>query len=251
VLDGSNPRIEGFRREDECFALLSELRTRWDGRVFNPPTRSLDALGVECRLAQTARFRLVWVSSHEHPVTLHPLHLIEGGGRSSERYWFVADGATAPELRLVAHGSLRCALRRDDDDVWRGKAHGMSIELRPEVPDLTRHEDTAGQAAVLVIAHAVLDRGQHLPEAARLDHAITLATLAGLNPALKPFLESCATGPPADGARATLARAALARMALTQFARASDEAALTPMPGTGWQASSGDLDAQSERVAKR
>ena len=56
ILDGNNPRIDGFRLEGECRALLRELARLWDGRVFNPPPRSDEARRLEADLARTASF---------------------------------------------------------------------------------------------------------------------------------------------------------------------------------------------------
>jgi len=241
LLHGPNPRVEGFRFEAECFTLLAELRQLWDGTLFNPPERSAAAQAMERELIGLGRFRLAWLGSHEHVVTLRPQHVIEGGS-PDERCWFVADG---PELRVVARGLLTCALRRAEHGVWRGSAGPFTVELHPEVPPFARGLEAAaadGAAALIAVADRLLDRAGPQSRGDDSDLVVALATLAELDPALVAHLARRAEGP---SHAAAAARAALTR------GRASAASSAPPRRGSSWLATSGNISAQSEPIRRR
>lgn len=244
LLNGPNPRIEGFRFETECFTLLAELRQQWDGALFDAPSRSAAAQAVERELIGLARFRLVWAGSHDHVVTLRPQHVIEGGS-PDERCWFVADGTDGLELRIVARGLLTCALRREANDIWRGVAGKYQVELHPELPHFARDLDAGAadaSAALLAVADRLLDGAGPHSCGEDSDLAIALATLAGLDAALVAHLAQRADGP---SHAAAAARAALARHIAT------GDTGATVLRGSGWLSPSGNLSAQTEAVPRR
>jgi hypothetical protein len=188
ILDGNNPHIEGFRLERECRALLDELATLWDGRVFNPPPRSDAARQLEVDLARCRHFRFVRVSSDERRIELLPDHRFRPPGRHGH-YWHVADGLRGPELSIEANGLRGCALQQCEDGVWRGRslqAPGMPIELVPagtNGPVDHRHQEPDRKALMSVLAR-VLDSGAALPwdrEVMR-DLVGALRMLAALDP---------------------------------------------------------------------
>lgn len=245
LLHGPNPSIEGFRYEAECLTLLAELRTLWDGTLFNPPPRSAAAQAIERDLIAGERFRLVWVGSHELAVAFRPQHVIEGGS-PDERCWFVADGTDGPELRVVARGLLTCALRPAADGIWRGVAGAFDVELHPEIPDYARDlaatSATDESAALLAIADRLLDGAGPQDHGETSDVVVTLAVLAGLDAALASHLARRAEGP---SHAAAVARAALARHG------AAGGASAVVRRGSGWLAPSGNISAQSEAVPRR
>jgi Mannosyltransferase putative len=246
LLNGPNPRIEGFRYEAECFALLAELRKRWDGTVFNPPARSVEARAIERDLVSAASFRMVWVGSHEYPLTLRSQHLMEGGDAATENCWFVADGADGPELRLAARGVLGCALRREADAVWRGRAGEFAVELHPVLSGHAAcpNPATSGlSTALLAIADSLLEGADNLSGgAAAEDLVTTLATLARLDAELPDYLE--------DRAQGRRQGSALALAALEKF-RATPQTAAPDLAGTGWRMRPANLEEQSEAMPKR
>src|SRR3984957_14269281 len=246
LLNGPNPRIEGFRFEAECFALLAELRKRWDGSIFNPPDRSVEARAIERDLVTAASFRMVWVGSHEYPLTLRSQHLVEGSSATTENHWFVADGIDGPELRLAARGVLSCALRRDTDAVWRGRAGDFAVELHPERPGFVpcTNSETAGlSAALLAIADSLLEGADNLSGSpGDQDLVTTLATLARLDAELPLYLESRARG--------RRPGSALALAALQRF-RSTPQTAAPDLAGTGWRVRPPNLGEQSEAMPKR
>ncbi|MGO9357464.1 MAG: hypothetical protein ACLP1D_07290 [Xanthobacteraceae bacterium] len=244
LLQGPNPRVEGFLFESECFTLLAELRQSWDGTLFNPPERSAAAQAMERELIELGRFRLVWVGSHEHVVALRPQHVVEGGS-PDERCWFVADGADGLELRIVARGLLTCALRRAEDGIWRGGAGTFSVELHSELPQFARDLDATAAdsaAALIAVADRLLDRAGPQSHGDDSDLVVTLALLADLDAALVSHLERRGEGP---SHAAAAVRAALTRR------RASAGAPAPPQRGSGWLATSGNIATQSEPVPRR
>ncbi len=245
LLEGPNPHDEGFRFETECFMLLNELRLLWDGVIFNPPARSAAALAMERELVASGRFRLVWVGSHEHVVTLRACHRIEGDSPVDERYWFVADSNDGLELRLIARGLLSCALRREAGAGWRGVAGRLAVELHPEIPDyaLGLNSTTKDSTdALLAIVDELLDDAGSLSADESDDIVVTLATLARFDPALPLYLESRAAG--------TSNASGLAGTALAKY-QSELRTTSAVQAGTGWQVKPGNINLQSEAVPKR
>ena len=236
ILDGNNPRIEGFRLENECRSLLYELATQWDGRVFNPPPRSDEARRLEVDLSHIREFRLIRVSSDERRIELLPDHRI-GAGRCDERYWHVADGADGPELHIEGDGLPCCALRRSGDGKWCGRLlqpPSMPVELVPIPAGGLLGNRNLGRAseALMPLLDRILDSGASLPwdrEVAR-DLVGALRTLAALDPAVVERLEDESRRSTPTSARAQVVQAALA--GLVDPARRPDGGGIAP--GVDW-----------------
>jgi hypothetical protein len=219
ILRGSNPRVEGFRLEDECLELIGKLRRLWDGRVFNPPARSERALRLERRLAEVRDFRFVRVSSDERCMELLSGHRIGTGASGLELYWWVADGEQGPELILEGDGYRSCALRCSAEGVWRGEyllEPAMPVELFPDSSNrdtsFTRSsESDSGHLASLL--DRILEAYESLPWDAEVmrDFTGTVRTLATLEPAVAEHLHS--ESELAGGARLQLVRQALTGLA--------------------------------------
>ena len=195
ILDGNNPRIDGFRLEGECRALLQELATLWDGRVFNPPPRCHEGRQLETDLARSREFRLVRVSSDERRIELLPDHRIRPC-RSYEHYWHVADGRDGLELRIEGNGLRSCALRQSGDGTWHGRylqSPGMPLELVPTGAGKSAETrcDGADRAALLSVIDRILASSVSLPcdrEVAG-DFAGAIRALAALDPVVIERLE--------------------------------------------------------------
>ena len=215
VLDGNNPRIDGFHLNGECQALLAELATLWDGRIFNAPPRSDEARRLEADLSHIRRFRFVRVSSDERLIELLPDHRIRPG-RGSELYWYVADCRDGQELCLEGRGLRSCALRREEA-IWRGRylqPPGMPIELVPVTAEepTGEHRPSTEHETLMALLDRVLDCGAALPwdrEIAR-DLEGTLRTLAALEPAVVERLKDEKERSMPRSARAQVVGAALA-----------------------------------------
>lgn len=215
VLNGDNPRIEGFRLEDECRMLLKELASLWDGRVFELPPRSEEIRRLESDLSRIREFRFIRVSSDERRMELLPDHRISGGG--CERYWHVADGADGPELRLEGNGLRSCALRLSEDGRWCGRLLQepyMPVELipAPASEPADNRNPVEASAALMSLLDRVLESGASLPwdrEVAR-DLIGALRTFAALDPAVIERLKEEERRSTPTSARARVVRSALA-----------------------------------------
>jgi hypothetical protein len=230
ILKGENPRVEGFRMEDECLGLLEELAELWDGRVYNPPPRSTQAQAIEQKLIRTQEFRFIRVSSDERALQLLPDHRIREGASKSEFYWHVEDGAHGPELIFESDGYRSCALQCSVDGIWRGKAlapPGMPIELQPinhaddaRRPALTRDSNPAPQDqaewnALTALLDRILEAYALLPLDAetKRDLVGAIRTLAALDPDLCRRLRHELADRRASASRAEILALALAGLA--------------------------------------
>jgi hypothetical protein len=236
ILEGNNPRVDGFRLERECRAHLEELATLWDGRVFNPPPRSDAARRLEADLSRSRKFRYVRVSSDDRCIELLPDHRIRPG-RRHEHYWHVADGSQGLELRIDGHGLRGCALRQSEDGTWRGQSlqpPGMPIELVPAGArtSVERRRDSPDREALMSLLDRILDLGAALPwdrEVTR-DLAGTLRTLAALDPAVIERLKDESRRSLPGSVRGQVVLAALA--GLVDPARRPDGGEIAP--GHNW-----------------
>jgi hypothetical protein len=238
ILDGVNPRIEGFRLERECLDLLDQLASLWDGCVFNPPPRSNEARRLEQGLAQTRDFRFVRVSSDERPMELLDDHRVGAGAGGYQFYWYVTDGEEGFELRLEGGGYRTCALRCSDDGVWRGRLlsePGMPIELIPAGPASGAapvRKQEAEPTALRSLLDCALTAYASLPqdEEVRRDFAGFMRTLAVLDPAVGACLREELEGSPSSSERARMIRLALDGLA--DSSRRSRHEAVAP--GHNW-----------------
>jgi len=195
ILDGNNPRIDGFRLEEECRALLHEFGALWDGRVFNPPMRSNEARGLEGDLARRREFRFVRVASDDRRIELLPDHRIRPA-RGYEHYWYISDAPHGLQLRIEGNGLRSCALHQSGDGIWRGRylqPPGMPVELVPVTAGSSARVPNHGRdhEALISVLDRILDRAASLPCDLQVmrDLAGTLRTLATLDPAVIEHLE--------------------------------------------------------------
>jgi hypothetical protein len=219
ILDGNNPRIDGFRLDGECRTLLHQLGALWDGRVFNPPARSNEARRMEADLARSCEFRLIRVSSDERRIELLPDHRIRPA-RGYEHYWHVSDAPHGPELRIEGNGLRSCALHQSGDGIWRGRylqPPGMPVELAPTGADNSVEVrcQNSDRAALFSVLDRILDRAASLPSDREVmgDLASTLRILATLDPAVIEHLEDQKGRSMPGSARSQAVHAALTGLA--------------------------------------
>lgn len=235
IIDGSNPRVPGFRWEDECRVLLHELSEVWDGRIFNPPERSVSARDLERDLALRRSYLRRRLTSDERRIALLGDHRIAGGG-PSECYWYVADGADGPELRIEGKGLQLCTLRAATaDGVWRGRLlqpPEMPVELIPaDESGGGRGADLGNQVSkAAALLDAILELAERLPwdrETAR-DVVGALRIVAALDPAIADGLIAQADCAVPESRRAQAAQAALEGLGRHR----ADRGGIAP--GHGW-----------------
>jgi hypothetical protein len=214
ILEGENPAIPGFRLEKECLALLDELATLWDGRIFNPPPRSEAAQRIETDLADTRDFILHRVSSDRRMVALLPDHRIRSG-LGSERYWYVTDTDRGPELRIEGGGLPNCALRPSKGGNWHGRllqAPGMPVELSPVDPrQMCAQESDSRNIEARAWLERVLALGVTMPADGDVvqDIVTTLRVLSAADPEFAVCLRTAIQRWPALSSRGRIVRAAV------------------------------------------
>lgn len=81
-LDEVNVNPTGFKLFDECESFLNELREIWNGRIFHPPSRNMQARQMEQELLQVGHFTCLRGSENATRIELLPGHQI-GLGRSA------------------------------------------------------------------------------------------------------------------------------------------------------------------------
>ena len=228
ILHGDNPRIAGFRLEDECRVLLEELKLAWDGRIFNPPPRSDAARCIEKMAMRTRDFTLTRVSSDERQVALLADHRV-GGGVGFERYWYAVNGDSGPELRIEGEGVPVHILRQYTDGVWRGRMlqpPGVPVELAPLAPRPTQPATDASSEVLGALLDGILDIGAALPTDAEVARDVlgALRLLSAIDPVVVQRLVQDSAAGAITPARARLIRSV--RAALATNGEIS--------PGRGW-----------------
>jgi hypothetical protein len=219
ILRGNNPRVEGFRFEDECLELIKKLNSVWDGRVFNPPARSECALKLERHLAEVREFRFVRVSSDERRMELLRGNRIGAGISGHELYWWIADGEQGPELIVEGDGYRSCVLRCSDDGTWRGQYLSrpeMPVELIPEPSRCKAHasRNSGSEGVMASLLDRMLDAYAALPWDSEMmrDFVGAIRTLATLDATLAERLHGELNGD-THGTRARLLQLALEGLA--------------------------------------
>jgi hypothetical protein len=171
---------------------------------------------------------LTRVSSDERRIALLADHRIRSDV-TLERCWYVADGASGPELRIQGDGVPVHSLRQDADGVWRGRMlqpPGMPVELTPFASRATPAVSDATSEVLLALLDGMLDIGAALPndrEVAR-DVLGAFRLLSAIDPTVAQRLIQDDEGLATTPARARLIRSVRAALA------ASGEIA----PGRNW-----------------
>jgi hypothetical protein len=217
VLFGPNRRVEGFRHEDACFALLDELRRKWDGRIFAPPVRSNAARAVEAELIAARRFRFIRVAIDALAIELLPGHRIGGDADVCGFYWYVEDAAETLHLVFEAHGRRLSVMARGADGVWRGsEVAGLqaAVEMTPAEPRADPPDATgaANDSDIDRILERVLDEYETAPHDAEVmrDFVGAIRTLAHMSAAVAGYLAARVDAGGSGEARTALIRDALA-----------------------------------------
>ena len=213
LLLGINRRVEGFRHEDACFALLEELRKKWDGRVFHPPLRSESAREAEALLIAQRQFLLTQVSVGAQAIELLSDHRIATAPANCGVYWYVEGAGDALSLVFEAHGRQTCRLGPTPSGIWQGTQlvdAGLPIELAPIVIGKRLTDKSEGRSA-----HDLMERVLNCYAVACHDADVirdfvgAIRTLAILDEKVATYLVERA-GSTNNDARSRLIRLALA-----------------------------------------
>ena len=114
-------QMDGFVHMEACLGFLEALRTRWNGRLFFPPDRSLVARMEEARLQTVRGVRLILVADDELELELLEGYQI-GLGRSVDRQnWYVVETVEGLELILHDGDQVTYRLAASEPGAWRGE----------------------------------------------------------------------------------------------------------------------------------
>jgi hypothetical protein len=136
---GENLRFDGFPFQDFCLDALTDLRTRWDGRV-RPPSRPTRPARTEAEIVAASPFLYVRRGADERPLHLLADGRIGAGAAAAERRWYLEPGLSGAQpsgdatLILAGDYGIIARLRHDTDGVWRGtwlQFEQMPVELIP------------------------------------------------------------------------------------------------------------------------
>jgi hypothetical protein len=130
ILHGRNARVPGLPRQEECLALLDDLRARWSGKV----ARTTPLVPPVTEAARGRWFVYHRLSADERLLQLLPDQRVGQGGSECERSWRRVEADGGERLELLGAGFLTCRLTRDADGVFRGRwlcFEEMPVELTP------------------------------------------------------------------------------------------------------------------------
>ncbi len=138
---GSQDALPGFVGAVACEMALETLRRRWNGLVFNAPSRGAEALQAEAELAERRVFTIVSPGRSPERLELDTHGEIGPGAGADRRNWYceVEDGVVS--LVLCDAFGPRWRLARSAQDRWRGHAVAdPSIEaaVAPGPPEESR-----------------------------------------------------------------------------------------------------------------
>ncbi|MBX9775208.1 MAG: alpha-1,3-mannosyltransferase family protein [Xanthobacteraceae bacterium] len=129
--DNNRPLVDKELMAD-CQRAIEDLRRRWSGVVFNPPTRSARARDEEARLMAFRCFRYEPAGSGARTMELLAGGRIGEGRGVFEQHWAVIDRAGTLVLQFYSSTRLTVELTQDGDGSWRGRcvtAAGFDVRL--------------------------------------------------------------------------------------------------------------------------
>jgi hypothetical protein len=181
---GPQIRSAALLHQDACEAALAKLRRIWNGRIFEPPPRSLAARRLET-LTEGRAFTASLPGEDDRPLELLPGGQI-GHGRDIDREtWFI--GEPEPE-RFVLHLLDRHAIRhrlRQDGDCWAEALYPEGgLRLAPaEAVGCADDVEPHDLGFVRELVEAVLIRNSWT-EAAATELRVTFGALSKADPRL-------------------------------------------------------------------
>lgn len=114
-----NSRIRGFQREDECFAYLAELKSRWNGNIDAPEPATKAEKAAYKELAD--RFFNYQLNSRPgRELEFLPNGTIGRGAMTLEQGWYVMERPGGVKLYITGRG-VTAVLQRGPDGSWVGR----------------------------------------------------------------------------------------------------------------------------------
>jgi hypothetical protein len=185
--------VAGFVHEGVCLAALTELRTLWNGRVFNAPPRSLAARQLETRIAAVGMFDLDAEGEPLLSLVLRPGNDVQGQIFHTAANWYVADGEEGPVLCLVDRDRINYVLEPVRGvEMWHGHSEYLprtAVRMRPSRGGPMPSPPAGFGLLEDLLRAAQTPSGVPAEEAARLEAALSLVLRA--EPQLRVSIEAC------------------------------------------------------------
>lgn len=190
---GAQARSEGFVHEAACEEALRELRRTWNGRIFEPPTRSPAAIRME-QLIEGRLFIAARPGEEDRWVELLAYNQIGRGRDFDYQNWYVVE----PEpgcyvLRIMNLHRVRYELHRKDDDHWVEPGDAGTSLTAAGVADGGGCGQDHVFSFVRDLSRAVLAGEGWTPETAE-ELRVALAALCKLDPQLANDVSDYASG---------------------------------------------------------
>jgi len=117
---GKQYEVEGFQLLDACLEAIEHLRAHWNGTVFHPPDRSLEARAEEARIAAVGPLVLDIAGEERFTIELLPQGEI-GRGRAADRQnWWCEAAPEGLELVIATREAITYRLSRQTATEWSG-----------------------------------------------------------------------------------------------------------------------------------
>jgi hypothetical protein len=120
VLHGDNPEIEKFHEEKRCLSYLSELRSRWTGRIFRPPPYDEEMTRIAEDLTAQRFFSLETVSVRSELVVLLRDNLVLRRGQPVS--WWLSRDDGCIVLLIGEDAIINRRFHRHASRYWRSVA---------------------------------------------------------------------------------------------------------------------------------
>ena len=181
-LTGRQHEVEEFAHLEHCLRALERLRSCWDGRIFEVPSRTTDARRMEEELIAKQHFELTWMTGRSESIQLLPGHQLSENARDYARNWHVEELEMGLELVLSDVSQPVARLRHLGSQRWKGYERldlGSEVELRPALS-----ERDVGDNSSISLEHQLISsalRGGKLTEV-QLEHlGVTLHSIARIS----------------------------------------------------------------------
>jgi len=124
---------DSLRNEQLCFDLVAELKSKWDGVMWNNPFPTpAEQRTIESLVGGHFIYRRVGYD--QRAIVLDPNCLVGDGADECERRWSINHEAGQEILTISRFDRPTCHLMQDADGVWRGRwleHERMPVELVP------------------------------------------------------------------------------------------------------------------------
>ncbi len=129
-----NPKLPGFRFQDECFEFVKQLREKWDGVIGIDFSRKREKLKAVIRLLTSQTYMYNRIGYDHRLMTFLSNGKIGAGKAGCEQMWDVNEDGGQIWLDIFSEQARTCRLKLGSDNIWHGQwlvHEKMKVELIP------------------------------------------------------------------------------------------------------------------------